>query len=82
MDVCPNCGAEMGPGVCCNMSWTEWHCFGCGANLDSRVAMPKVVMRCEDEWPDYERHILDPVHPLACSCTGRGWHEWPSEVTT
>jgi hypothetical protein len=74
MSVCPNCGAELGDGSCC-FTYTVWHCWGCGADLDSRVVMPKSVQRCQNDWPDYERHFGDPVHPLACSCTGKGWYE-------
>lgn len=79
MEVCPNCGTELPPATCC-FTYSEWRCWGCGANLDSRVVMPKLVLRCENEFPEYDRHPGDPVHPLACSCTGRGWYEITSTV--
>lgn len=79
MDVCPSCGTEMGPATCC-MTYSTWHCWGCGANLDGRVVTPKSVKRCVNEWPDYKRTFGDPVHPLACSCIGRGWYPWADET--
>lgn len=27
---------------------------------------------CENEWPDYRPDFDEPVHPIACSCSGRG----------
>jgi ribosomal protein L37AE/L43A len=74
MTVCPNCGTELGQGIC-HFYYTTWWCSGCGANLDGRVVSPKVVLRCLDQHPDYDRHLGDPVHPLVCTCTGRGWFE-------
>lgn len=74
MDICPNCLTELPPRTCC-FSYSTWSCRGCGATLDSRVVSPKVVLRCENSWPDYDRHFGDLVHPLVCSCTGRGWYE-------
>jgi hypothetical protein len=41
-EVCPNCGTELGEGSC-GMTYTTWWCMGCGAQLDSRVVMPKTV---------------------------------------
>jgi hypothetical protein len=78
MEICPSCGTELPPAVC-HMTYSTWHCGGCGATLDGRVVQPKLVIRCENAWPDY-RPLYDGegVHPLACSCTGRGWYELDS----
>src|SRR5690606_3240278 len=70
--VCPNCKTEVGDGMCC-MTYTEWHCWGCGARLDSRVVSPLTVYACESEWPDYTPRLAEPKHPVECSCSGRGW---------
>lgn len=75
VEICPNCKTEIGHGSCC-MTYTTWHCWGCGANLDSRVVTPLTVLRCENEWPDYKPSFADPKHPIACACTGRGWFEY------
>lgn len=73
MDVCPGCKTEVGPATC-HMYYSTWDCWGCGAKIDGRVATPELVLRCENEWPDYDRHFGDPAHPIACSCSGRGWY--------
>ena len=81
MTVCPNCGHEISDNSArCHMWFSTWYCLGCGTTLDSRFISPKVVRRCRNEWPDYEREPYGPVHPLACSCGGRGWREWAGNV--
>lgn len=57
-DVCPGCGRDLDHGVCC-MTYTKWRCWGCGATIDSRVSMPKVVyLNAETgEWEDTETFV-------------------------
>lgn len=37
--------------------------------MDTR---PRIA--CQNVWPDYHPYPGDPIHPLACSCSGRGWY--------
>lgn len=80
VEVCPNCQAEVGQGMCC-MTYTEWHCWGCGARLDSRVVSPLTVYACQNEWPDYKPTFGESRHPIACSCSGRGWYPYDEHPT-
>lgn len=75
MEVCPGCGTELGHRQC-HFTYSTWHCWGCGGTIDGRVARPKSVRRCENEWTDYEGLLGDTLHPIACACSGRGWFEW------
>ena len=73
VELCPNCKAKL-PHRQCHFTFSTWRCFGCGAVLDSRVVSPIYAKPCENAWPDYKREFGEPEHPLACSCTGRGWY--------
>lgn len=72
IELCPNCHERLGPAMCC-FTYSEWHCWGCGARLDSRVVTPELALECEVEWPDYEPDPFDDPHPEECVCEGLGW---------
>jgi hypothetical protein len=42
-EVCPSCEGDL-VGPTCYFSYSTWRCLGCGAVLDSRVVMPKMVL--------------------------------------
>lgn len=50
-----------------NTYWCHWCAW--------RGRDPVYGERCENTWPDYEpRWPIDPPHPLACACSGRGYY--------
>lgn len=72
VDVCPVCKSILAPGMCC-FTYTTWHCWVCGSNIDSRVTMPLTGFQCEQEWSAEERLLGEPLHPRECACMGAGY---------
>lgn len=55
---CPGCGEAIGSPTC-HFTYSTWHCWGCGAVLDSRVVSPtSVFMRDGVELTDEELSAL------------------------
>lgn len=74
VNLCPGCKSILGSRQC-HFTYSTWNCFGgCGAVLDSRAVSPILAFKCMNDFPDYQSRLGEPVHPLACSCTGRGWY--------
>lgn len=73
-DACPDCGRPVSvwEQVCFGPdTHNTYHCSWC--SWTGRT--PKIVVWCRNEWPDYEpQWPMEPPHPIACSCVGRGYY--------
>lgn len=73
VQLCPRCPSTL-PQAHYESDHLTWHCRACEVDIDSQNITPVTAQLCQNVFDDYYPEAGDPFHPLACSCTGRGWY--------